>query len=84
MIDREPIERLTIGELRRAIEGLEDDHEIDFGSTLAAVRLEFYRFKSRGEKLLQIELNERFPKAGTYSVTVDESGPYIINAPHLE
>lgn len=49
---------LMVGDIRDAIEGLADDIEIDFGSTLNGVPLVFYRFKWRGEKLLQIELNE--------------------------
>ena len=49
---------LTVGEIRNALHGLDADVEIDFGSTLAGVHLRFYRFKWRGEKLLQIELNE--------------------------
>ena len=50
---------LTVKDIRDAIHGLEDNVEISFGSTLAGVPLEFYRFKPRGDDLLQIELNER-------------------------
>jgi hypothetical protein len=49
---------LTVGQIRDAIKGVSDDTEITFGSTLAGKELLFYRFKRRGEKLLQIELNE--------------------------
>ena len=49
---------LTVGEIRNAIAYLDDEVEITFGSTLAGDELKFYRFKVRGEKLLQIELNE--------------------------
>ena len=49
---------LTVGDLRNAIAYLDDDVEIDFGSTLDGSRLNFYRFKWRGEMLLQMELNE--------------------------
>jgi len=49
---------LTVGDIRDAIDGLSDDVEIYFGSTMAGKELKFYRFKKRGEKLLQIELNE--------------------------
>lgn len=49
---------LTVQDIRDAILGLPGDTEIMFGSTLAGATLVFYRFKSRGEKLLQIELNE--------------------------
>ena len=49
---------LTVREIRKEIQNLPDDVEIDFGSTLAGKPLVFSRFKWRGEKLLQIELNE--------------------------
>ena len=49
---------LTVGDLRNAIAYLDDDVEINFGSTLAGVGLNFYRFKWRGEMLLQMELQE--------------------------
>ncbi len=49
---------LTVGDLRNAIAYLDDDVEIDFGSTLDGSPLRFYRFKWRGEMLLQMELNE--------------------------
>lgn len=45
---------LTVGEIRDAIAYLDDDVEINFGSTLNGVPLIFYRFKWRGKKLLQI------------------------------
>ncbi|MFN3623367.1 MAG: hypothetical protein ACK4TP_04820 [Hyphomicrobium sp.] len=43
---------LTVGDLRNAIAYLDDTVEITFGGDLI-----FYRFKWRGEDLLQIELN---------------------------
>jgi len=49
---------LTVKDIRDAINGVSDDTEITFGSTLAGKELLFYRFKWRGDKLLQIELNE--------------------------
>lgn len=49
---------LTVGDLRNAIAMVDDAVEIDFGSTLAGASLQFYRFKWRGDDLLQIELNE--------------------------
>jgi hypothetical protein len=49
---------LTVQDIRDAIHGLDGDTEISFGSTLAGRELRFYRFKRRGEKLLQMELNE--------------------------
>ena len=50
---------LTVGELREFIRDLDPDVEFDFGSTMAGVPLNYYRLKWRGEKLLQIELNEQ-------------------------
>jgi hypothetical protein len=47
-----------VGDIRNAIAYLDDDVEIDFGSTLDGTALKFYRFKWRGEMLLQMELNE--------------------------
>jgi hypothetical protein len=49
----------TVGDLRNAIHGLDNDVEIIFGGTLAGGNLTFYRFKWRGDNLLQIELNEQ-------------------------
>lgn len=50
---------MTVGDMREAIEGLADDVVFTFGSTMEGRELIFYRFKWRGEKLLQIELNEK-------------------------
>ena len=49
---------LTVQDVGDAIYGLDGDVEIMFGSTLAGKELRFFRFKWRGKKLLQIELNE--------------------------
>ncbi len=49
---------LTVGEIREAIDGVDDDVEVIFGSTKAGAKLKFYRFKWRGDDLLQMELNE--------------------------
>lgn len=50
---------LTVGQLRRFLENVAPDSEITFGASKFRKRpLIFYRFKSRGENLLQIELNE--------------------------
>lgn len=54
-------EPLTVGDIRNAIHDLDNDVEITFGSTMAGLELAFYRFKWRGDKLLQIELNEKEP-----------------------
>lgn len=50
--------KITVGELKHELRFYSDDTEIDFGSTLAGTPLVFYRVKTRGEKLVQIELNE--------------------------
>ena len=44
---------LTVGDLRNAIAYLDDHVDITFGGELV-----FYRFKWRGDSLLQIELND--------------------------
>ena len=44
---------LTVGDLRNAIAYLDSDVEVTFGTQYV-----FYRFKWRGENLLQIELND--------------------------
>lgn len=76
---------LTVQDIRDAIEGLDGDVEITFGSTVAAVPLVFYRFKWRGDKLLSIELNEEFPEPGTYTVIVSEDGSsYDIITPQFK
>jgi len=49
---------LTVGDLRNAIHDLDNDFEIEFGTTAEGTPLVFYRFKWRDEKLLQIELSE--------------------------
>ncbi len=50
---------LTVGKLRTFLEAVAPENEITFGSSKYGKRpLVFYRFKTRGEKLLQIELNE--------------------------
>jgi hypothetical protein len=52
---------LTVRQIRERIRNLDDDVEIDFGATREGKRLLFYRFKERGPKLLQIELNGQDP-----------------------
>lgn len=50
---------LTVGELKRLLLNQDPETEITFGSSKYRKRpLIFYRFKQRGEDLLQIELNE--------------------------
>jgi hypothetical protein len=44
---------ITVGDLRRQLEGYPDDAELFFGG------LRFYRLKSRGEKLVQLEFQEQ-------------------------
>ena len=51
--------KLTVSKIKKMIEDLDDSMEISFGSSKYSSRpLVFYRFKKRGEDLLQIELNE--------------------------
>ncbi len=61
---------LTVGDLKRELKNWSDDSEIVFGGTMAGAELTFFRFKSRDEKVLQIELNEEFLGPGTYKVTI--------------
>jgi hypothetical protein len=50
---------LTVGKLREQLNRYPFDVEITFGSSKYRQRpLVFYRFKQRGEDILQIELNE--------------------------
>ncbi len=49
---------LTVGDLRNAIAYLDDQVEVTFGSSIAGNHLSFYRFKWRGDDLIQIELSE--------------------------
>ena len=74
---------LTVGDIRNAIHDLDNDVAITFGSTIAGVPLSFYRFKWRGDKLLQFELNEDFPEPGTYSVVYLKDGGAIVSNPTL-
>ena len=50
---------MTVGQFRKILGTFDRDNEVTFGSTKYTQRpLIFYRFKQRGENLLQIELNE--------------------------
>ncbi len=52
-------ESLTVGKLCNFLSKVPPDTEITFGSSKYRMRpLVFYRFKMRGDDLLQIELNE--------------------------
>lgn len=55
---KEEDHRITVGDLLEQLQGYAPDTEITFGCTRDAVHLIFYRVKTRGEKLVQIELNE--------------------------
>jgi hypothetical protein len=48
---------LTVRDIRKAIKGVANDVEITFGQTRNCIPIDFYRFKWRGENLLQFELN---------------------------
>jgi hypothetical protein len=57
------VNNLTVGELNKHVADLPSDMEITFGSSKHSKRpLIFYRFKRRGDNLLQIELNELDPE----------------------
>lgn len=47
---------LTVGDIRDAIARLPDSAEVTFGTSPSGEELEFFRFKSRGDDILQIEL----------------------------
>lgn len=47
-----PTQLITVGMLKQALEGIPDNHELDFSG------LEFYRLKRRGPELIQVEFNE--------------------------
>lgn len=49
---------ITVKQLIEALKIHNPDSEIDFGSTLDGTPLVFYRVKSRGVDVVQIELNE--------------------------
>ncbi|ASK91847.1 MULTISPECIES: hypothetical protein [Xanthomonas] len=60
MDDKKP-KPLTVGELRHELSAWPDDAEITFGSTVDGHELVFMRFKTRGDKLLHIDVGEYMP-----------------------
>ncbi len=50
--------RITVGDLRKQLQGYSSDTEVMFGNCINGNPLIFYRVKSRGDLLVQIELNE--------------------------
>lgn len=60
-------ELMTVGDLRRELEGLPDNASIFFGCD----SLRFYRIKMRGENYFQIEFNQ--------TVYDDEQGRVYVN-----
>jgi hypothetical protein len=54
----EGLNPLTVGDIQDAIQELPDDTEVIFGCPAVGGELLFYRFKMRGKRLLQIQLNE--------------------------
>lgn len=52
---------MTVRDLREYMEILDDDDKLFFGDG----RLSFYRFKYRGDKLVNLEFNE------VYEITID-------------
>jgi hypothetical protein len=65
--------RITVGDLRKELSFYSDDTEITFGHTLDAVPLVFYRVKTRGDKLVQIELNELYDEGGASGETIEDN-----------
>lgn len=61
-LEMEQSSRITVGDLRRKLSEFPADTEITFGNTIEAVPLVFERVKSRGDRLVQIELNEMLPE----------------------
>lgn len=55
---------LTVGELKKELEGYPDHYELYFGG------LDFYRLKQRGPKLVQVEFNQ--------TVYKDKNGKVVI------
>jgi hypothetical protein len=55
---KEENSRTTVGELIQQLSLHPKDAEITFGCLMDGTFLVFYRVKHRGEKLVQIELNE--------------------------
>jgi hypothetical protein len=60
---------LTVGELKRELEGWSDDMVLHMGG------LTFYRMKQRGEKLLQMEFNQTVYLDGNGVVQVNDASP---------
>lgn len=52
---KENVERITVGQLIDHLKVFDKNSEVIFGNS---DELSFYRTKSRGEKLVQIEFNE--------------------------
>jgi hypothetical protein len=48
----------TVGALRRHLQVYPDDYELHFGDAAATPPLTFYRTKTRGDAMVQIEFNE--------------------------
>lgn len=55
--------KMTVGELMKRLSVWPEDFELTFGSSWGSpdgMPFEFYRLKQRGEKLLQIELQDMY------------------------
>ncbi len=62
--------RITVGELRKRLNGLPDDMQIVFGDTMDGNIVMFYRTKLLGENKLLIECNEL--KIEDYDLWINE------------
>ena len=60
---------VTVGDLKRYLEGCPDDMTIFMGG------LTFYRFKRRSEKILQMEFNQTVYLDDNGQVLVDDHSP---------
>ena len=58
---------ITVGDLRKMLEGFNDDDELSFSG------LDFYRLKRRGPDLVQVEFNQHVHKdSKTGKVSVED------------
>jgi len=57
---------ITVADLRRQLSAFPDDAELFFGG------LTFYRLKTRGPKLVQVEFNENVYRGADRKIAVDE------------
>jgi hypothetical protein len=59
---------ITVGDLKERLAAFPDDYQIFFG----CYDLDFYRFKVRGEKLVQVEFNQTVYRDDKGVLRIDE------------